>query len=249
MNVSDIRKYFIDALNNEEFTRDRTGSETIEMLGASFVADEPAVFGEVNEDYVTNEIEWYHQMSTNVNDIYPDERPAPAAWKATANEHGEINSNYGLLVFGGKYFNQFDRVVDELSRNPDSRRANMIYTRPSIWEEYDEAGKSDFICTNAVSYYIRDNAVHCVVQMRSNDLWAGYRNDRAWQLHTLKGVTRRLNNENEISLTVGKIHWQVQNLHCYEKNFYLIDHCSKTDEIHITKPNYCEKYPNSKYIV
>jgi len=39
MNVSDIRQSFIQALADEEFTTDRTGSKTIELIGASFVAD------------------------------------------------------------------------------------------------------------------------------------------------------------------------------------------------------------------
>ena len=41
MNVWDIREYFIEELKAERFTTDKTGAKTIEMLGASFVADEP----------------------------------------------------------------------------------------------------------------------------------------------------------------------------------------------------------------
>ena len=49
----------------------------------------------------------------------------------------------------------------ELWSNPDSRRAQMIYNRPSIWVEYnDEGGKSDFICTNAQTFYIRDGVLN-----------------------------------------------------------------------------------------
>ena len=42
-------------------------------------------------------------------------------------------------------------------------------------------GMSDFICTNAVSYMIRDDELISVVQMRSNDVVYGYKNDYAWQ--------------------------------------------------------------------
>ena len=134
----------------------------------------------------------------------------------TANQHGEINSNYGHLIEADKYFNQWDRALTELLTNPDSRRASMIYTRPSIWNEYNENGKNDFICTNSVTYYIRDDKVHCVVQMRSNDVIFGYRNDYAWQLHVLQHMAEDLGHE------VGDIHWQVQNLHVYERHFDLV---------------------------
>ena len=43
--VSDIRKYFINELNDEAFTIDKTGQKTIELIGASFIATENAIFG------------------------------------------------------------------------------------------------------------------------------------------------------------------------------------------------------------
>ena len=95
----------------------------------------------------------------------------------------DINSNYGHLIESDKYHGQFYQALDELIRNPDSRRATMIYTRPSIWVEAFEHDKNDFICTNAVTYYIRNGSIHAVVQMRSNDVVYGYKNDYAWQLH------------------------------------------------------------------
>ena len=134
----------------------------------------------------------------------------------TANDHGEINSNYGHLIYSDLYHNQFEQVVMELTRNKDSRRASMIYTRPSIWIEYNDQGKNDFICTNSVTYYIRDDVLHCVVQMRSNDVIFGYRNDYAWQEYVLCELA------DELGVDDGDIHWQVQNLHVYERHFDLV---------------------------
>jgi thymidylate synthase len=70
LTVNDIRADFIDKLAAEEFTTDRTGQQTIELMGASFIADEPAIFGTVNQDYVKSEIDWYLSGSTNINDLY-----------------------------------------------------------------------------------------------------------------------------------------------------------------------------------
>ena len=97
MNIADIRKHFIQELANKNFTIDRNGSKTIELLGASFHATENAIFGEPNQEYIEAELDWYQSESTNVNDIYIDRDP-PQAWKMTANAHGEINSNYGHLI-------------------------------------------------------------------------------------------------------------------------------------------------------
>jgi len=217
MTINDVSQHFIDELRNENFTTDRTGAQTIELLGASFIADEPAIFGTPNEDYIRKEIDWYESQSTNIFDL--DANP-PEAWKYTANTHGEINSNYGHLIFSDKYFTQYYQVADELIRNPDSRRAIMIYTRPSIWYEFDENGKNDFICTNAHTYYIRENKLHVVVQMRSNDLIFGYRNDYAWSKYVLESLQRDL--KSSLNVELGNIYWQVQNLHVYSRHFHLV---------------------------
>ena len=221
--VKDIRQFFIDELADGAFTLDKTGQKTIEMIGASFVADEPAIFGEVNKEYVEKELAWYKSQSTNINDIYGPVREAPAAWKYAADLHGNINSNYGKLIYSEQYYDQFNSVVFELDKNRDTRRASMIYTRPSIWTEYNSNGMSDFICTNSVTYYIREDMLHCVVQMRSNDVVFGYKNDYAWQKHVQQEVCDAYNKLNPFDeINPGLIFWQVQNLHVYERHFNLV---------------------------
>lgn len=219
--VSDIRNHFIGELQDEVYTVDRHNMKTIELIGASFMADEASIFGTPNEEYIQAEIDWYLSGSTNVNDIYtwpnyPKDKAPPEAWQYTSNDHGEINSNYGKLIFDDKYYRQYDNVVAELRDNPDSRRASMVYQRPSIWVEYGENGKNDFICTNAVTYYIRNDELQSVVQMRSNDVVYGYKNDYAWQQFVMKTLAK------DLDIEVGFMTWQVQNLHVYERHFNLV---------------------------
>jgi thymidylate synthase len=98
----------------------------------------------------------------------------------------------------------------------------MIYTRPSIWLEYNENGKNDFICTNSVTYYVRDNKLHAVVQMRSNDVVFGYKNDYAWQKYILDSLVKDLSGISKVNYEAGDIIWQVQNLHVYGRHFDLV---------------------------
>lgn len=220
--VNDIREHFLDELKAERFTTDRLGGKTIELIGASFLADKPAIFGEPNEEYIDVELGWYYSQSTNIKDIYAELKEPPKAWQFAANLHGEINSNYGYLIFSDRFYNQYNRAVAELMANRDSRRACVVYNRPSIWTEYNENGKSDFICTNAVTYYVRGDQLHCCVQMRSNDVIFGYRNDYAWQKHVLDKMVDDLNDKSFDHVEAGNIYWQVQNLHVYEKHFDLV---------------------------
>lgn len=228
MNVTDIRKYFIEELEAERFTTDRGGSWAIEILGASFIADKPAIFGEPVKEYVDAELEWYKSQSTNINTLAKIYGKSPAAWKYSSNEHGEINSNYGTIVYSDKYFNQYEQALTELLSNPDSRRAQMVYNRPSIWKEFNENGKNDFICTNAQTFYIRDNKLHMVSQMRSNDAIFGYKNDYAWARYLMTQMCNDYNSRNGADehfgdiVTVGDLYWQVMNLHVYERHFDLV---------------------------
>lgn len=220
--VNDIRKHFIGELNDGAFTTDKTGQNTIELLGASFIADEPSIFGSPNQEYIDREIDWYCSGSTNINDIYAGERAAPEAWKYAANKHGEINSNYGRLIFDDIYYRQYENVLEELADSNDTtRRATMVYNRPSIWAEYQDGGKNDFICTNAVTYYIRDGELQAVVQMRSNDVVYGYKNDYAWQRYVMDLICQDLGGNNS-KIKPGYLIWQVQNLHVYERHFHLV---------------------------
>ena len=123
-------------------------------------------------------MEWYLSQSLYVKDI---PGAVPKIWQDVSSRDGKINSNYGYLVFNSENYAQYENVLMELSRSPNSRRAVMIYTRPSMHSNWCVDCMSDFICTNAVQYMIRNGELQVIVQMRSNDAWAGYRNDYAWQ--------------------------------------------------------------------
>lgn len=209
--VEDIRDYLIRELQAESFVVDKTGVKTIEMIGACFEADEPSIFGDVNDDYIQRELEWYKSQSLYVDDI---PGITPAIWKQVASTEGKINSNYGWAIYSEDNGLQYLNVFDELTKNPNSRRAVMIYTRPTMWSDYNHNGMSDFMCTNAVQYMIRDGQLVAVVQMRSNDVVFGYRNDYAWQKYVADQLT------NDLGLDVEpKIIWNVGNLHVYERHF------------------------------
>jgi len=220
--VNDIRKHFIGELNDGAYTVDKTGQKTIELIGASFIADEPSIFGTPNREYIDREIDWYCSGSTNIRDIYGGDADPPQAWQYAANEHGEINSNYGKLIFDDIYYRQYENVLCELADSNDStRRATMVYNRPSIWAEYQDGGKNDFICTNAVTYYIRNGELQAVVQMRSNDVVYGYKNDYAWQRYVMDLICQDLGGDKS-KVKPGYLIWQVQNVHVYERHFHLV---------------------------
>ena len=68
----------------------------------------------------------------------------------------------------------------------------------------------------SVQYFIRDNSLIALVQMRSNDVVFGYKNDKAWQdnIHTILAKDLKRNK--------GQMIWHAGSLHVYERHFSLI---------------------------
>ena len=239
-----IRESLSHLLMAKDFVTDKSGVRTIEIVNANFIASDPLIFGAVNEEYVQRELEWYKSRSLNVNDIPGG---PPQIWKQVADKDGIINSNYGWCIFSAENNDQFYHVATELEERPDSRRAVMIYTRPTMWGDHNKNGRSDFMCTNSVQYLIRKGQIHAVVQMRSNDVVFGYRNDWHWQSHVLDRLIEVVNLRTGQGYTRGDIHWNVGSLHVYSRHFYLVDNYIKTGEVHIAKDEYRNLYPLSEW--
>ncbi|HCY82037.1 MAG TPA: dCMP hydroxymethylase [Xanthomarina gelatinilytica] len=219
-NVENIKGLFKAKYLNGKFVTDKTGVKTIEIINASFEADKDYILRPPNTSYIKRELEWYESQSLNVDDI-PGE--TPAIWKAVADKDGKINSNYGYLIFSEDNFSQYQSVLAELGENPDSRRATMIYTRPDIQMDAFSNGMSDFICTNNVQYFIRDNQLITSVYMRSNDAVFGYNNDLAWQKYVRDKLIDDLETDTYKRYEPGPIYWNVGSLHVYERHFELLD--------------------------
>ena len=235
--VEDIRWKLAYKHNDLDYVIDKTGCKTLELINASFIADEDYIFRKPNQDYIERELEWYKSQSLMVQDI-PGE--TPKIWKEVASNLGVINSNYGFIIWSYDNWSQYDNVLIELGENPDSRRANMIYTRPSIWEDYHIDGMNDFICTNNVQYFIRDNKLITSVYMRSNDAVFGYNNDLAWQKHVRDKLIDDLETDTYIRYEAGPIYWNVGSFHVYERHFEHVEKWMKANFLEASRPEWFE---------
>lgn len=212
--VSDIRAKLIQKYKDQDFVIDKTGVKTIEVIGESFIADEDWIIRKPNYEYIERELEWYKSQSRYVEDIPGD---TPAIWKQVSDSNGMINSNYGYLVWSEENGSQYENVKAELQKNPNSRRAVMIYNRPSMHTDYYADGMSDFICTYANTFLIRDGKLVSHYLMRSNDAVFGYDNDVHWAMHVQKMLAA------DLGVEVGDLIWTATNLHVYERHFKFIE--------------------------
>jgi thymidylate synthase len=235
--MTDVRDLLAEKLLDNEFVVDKTGALTIELLGESFVVEGNTIFGKLNEAYAQKELDWYRSQSLNVYDM-PN---PPSIWKQIADKDGNINSNYGWCIWSKENGDQYNNTLRELRKNKDSRRAAMIYNRPSMHTDYNDLGKSDFICTNAVTYAIRNNKLSCVVQCRSTDSLSGFKNDSYWQQFVLSALHDDLL-EDYPDLEIGDVVWNSASLHIYQHQFFLAYHYTKTAETTISRKDFEATY-------
>lgn len=218
--VSDIRAKLIQKYKDQDFVTDKTGVKTVELIGESFIADEDWIIRKPNYEYIKRELVWYESQSLYVKDI-PGE--TPAIWNQVASRHGKINSNYGYLIWSNENYDQYRNVLDELKKNPNSRRAAMIYNRPSMHYDYKKDEMSDFVCTYANTFLIRDGKLISHYLMRSNDSVFGYTADVHWSMHVQKMLAA------DLGVEVGDIIWTATNLHIYSRHFSHIEKLIEED--------------------
>ena len=211
--VSNIQQTIIDKYLSEDFVIDKTGVKTVEIIGATFIADRDYVIRKPAYEYIQRELEWYKSQSLYVDDIPGG---APQIWKDVSSDEGKINSNYGWCIYSEENGNQYKHVQRELRNNPNSRRATMIYNRPSMHLDYNRDGMSDFMCTYANTFYIRDGKLDSHYLMRSNDAVFGYNNDYAWARYVQNQLAE------DLGIEVGNLIWTASNFHVYERHFNFI---------------------------
>lgn len=125
-----------------------------------------------------------------------------------------FNSNYGQYIFGEE---QFTWVVQELSRDPDSRRASMVLLQRRHLRETNP----DVVCTYGINFRIRRDKLKMSVSMRSNDAIFGMTNDVFCfsMLHEMVLIYLRSRLPH---LELGTYTHKVDSLHVYERHWPML---------------------------
>lgn len=106
---------------------------------------------------------------------------------------------------------QYNFVIDELKRNPYSRRAVIDVRRLADMRHDDPA------CLQHIQYFIRDNKLHCKVLFRSNDAC------KATFMNAFALIMLQKKIADELGIEVGTYTHRANSFHCYEKDFALLD--------------------------
>jgi thymidylate synthase len=154
----------------------------------------------VNKNYVAKEIALYQTKSKSLKDY----AKISNFWKKVSDNGTTIRSAYGYIIYE-KHFDQFKYCLEILKNDINSRKAVITYKTP-----YHPKTK-DNICTLSQQFLVRNNRLHTIITMRSNDIKWGFRNDLPWFVFLSKKIAQ------ELGVKLGQYYHNVGSLHIYEK--------------------------------
>ena len=136
-------------------------------------------------------------------------------WESVQNPDGTFNSNYGQFWFGQQM--GFWKVVQELIRDKDSRRAVI----PMLNDSHMSPETRDIVCTESVSFHIRNNVLHMTVHMRSSDQIFGLGTDVP-TFSVLMMLVYGMLKESYAYLKLGQMYITAASSHIYERHFQMV---------------------------
>ena len=120
----------------------------------------------------------------------------------------EIVGGYGPRLFSWKNVNQFARVVNTLKDKRDSRQAVIQLFDALDLVDYHR----DVPCTCTLQFMIREDQLHLLAHMRSNDAFLGLPHD-IFCFTMLQEVMAKT-----LGVELGKYKHMVGSLHIYDKD-------------------------------
>lgn len=137
-------------------------------------------------------------------------------------ERGKWNYTYHQRMVGydnKNPINQIGLIVDELRRNPYSRRAVI-----DVRNNFDDMGTDDPACLQHLQFFIRDGKLHLKALFRSNDACEA----TFFNAFALIMLQKRI--ADELGVEMGTYTHRANSFHVYKKNYGMLESVVKRYE-------------------
>lgn len=123
----------------------------------------------------------------------------------------EIERGNWAYTYHSRMEEQLPFIIEELKRNPFSRRAAI-----DIRDWKKDSLSDDPACLQHIQYFIRENKLHCKVLFRSNDAC------KATFMNAFALIMLQKRIADELGLSMGSYTHRANSFHCYEKDLPLL---------------------------
>jgi len=154
---------------------DRTGTGTLSIFGPQLRFDLQVGFPllttkKVHLKSIIHELLWFLKGETNIRYLKEN---GVSIWNEWADDKGELGPVYGYQwrswpAADGRHIDQMAKVIEEIRRNPDSRRLIV-----SAWNVADLDSMALQPCHAFFQFYVADGKLSCQLYQRSADLFLG----------------------------------------------------------------------------
>ena len=140
-------------------------------------------------------------------------------------ETDALPKNFNTL-YGPRIKKQLPDVINELASNPNSRRATMMILNPEDHALLPLDEKIEYPCCLNSTYYIRDDALHAHVDMRSQNTAVVLQMDIYLHARLQTYIQNELNKNYDDDLKLGKFSYHMVSAHVYERDFEYVNNWS-----------------------
>ncbi len=182
---------------------------------------------EFSISYMIAELVWYLSANNKIDWI----ANYSSFWKVISDDGETANSAYGARIFAQHQYHthnlirpdwtQWEFLKEELQRDPHSRRAVVHIRLP----QDSVLAERDVPCTLTLQFFIRNDALHQIVSMRSSDLILGI----AYDVPAFTIFQEML--AMELNVRCGEYTHMSNSLHIYERHFKMVE--SILDDVRI----------------
>ena len=157
-------------LENGKYKGDRTGTGTYSVFGYQERWDLSEGFPlvttkEVHLRSIIYELLWFIKGETNTKYLKDNK---VSIWDEWADEDGELGPIYGKQWRNWEGIDQLSWVIEEIKRNPDSRRLIV-----SAWNVGEINRMALAPCHAFFQFYVNEGRLSCHLYQRSADLFLG----------------------------------------------------------------------------
>ena len=205
--LDDLLSETIKALRCSGLEVEPTKGATRELIGVTLELSNPRSRLSVTESRglvfsCLGEFLWYVSGSNALDHI----KYYLSRYGEFSDDGATLHGAYGPRLFAGGSDNQVTTVVELLRRKPSSRQAVL-----QIFEAEDLLKQSkDIPCTCVLQFLVREDRLHLVVMMRSNDAFVGLPHD-LFAFTMLQEVVAR-----SLGVELGTYRHMVGSLHIYK---------------------------------